>query len=306
MKKLTILSKITNTVTNVTGRTGLKISKASPEILIVGGIVGIVGSTFLACRATLKLDEVLDTAKVTVDKINDAKATKADVYSEKDASKDMYITYVQTGAKVAKLYLPALTLGALSIGCVLYSFKILKGRNVALMAAYKCVESSFAKYRERLIEDVGEEKDQEYRYGIRKEKIESTVVGADGKTKKVKETISIVDDLKGSEYAVIFDDKCGAWVKSFDYNMTYLKCQQQHANDILNSRGHIFLNEIYDMLGAKQTPAGAVTGWVRGSGDSFVDFNIFDGASAKLVGSDGYSKAMLLDFNVDGVIYDKI
>lgn len=143
MKKLTILTKVANKVTNATGRTGLKIKAMSPELLIVGGVIGIVGSTFLACRATLKLDEIVDTAKETVDKINDAKLTKSeDIYSEKDASKDLYITYVQTGTKIAKLYIPSVTLGVLSIGCILYSFKILKGRNVALMAAYKGLELS--------------------------------------------------------------------------------------------------------------------------------------------------------------------
>ena len=311
MKKLTVLSKIANTVTNVTGRTGLKISKMSPELLIIGGLIGGVGATFLACKATLKLEEVLDTAKVTVDKINVAKENKSILadgkeYSEKDASKDTYLTYVQTGTKIGKLYLPAATLGLLSVGCILYSFKILKGRNVALMAAYKCVESSFAKYRERLVADVGVEKDQEYRYGVRKEDITNIEIGKNGKEKEVTTSTNVIDNVDGSEYAVIFDDKCGAWVKSFDYNMTYLKCQQQHANDILNSRGHLFLNEVYDMLGAPQNKAGAVTGWVKGVGDSFVDFNIFDGAAAKLVGSDGYSKAILLDFNVDGVILDLI
>lgn len=306
MKKFTVLTTIASRVTNATGRTGLLIKAKSPEILIVGGVIGILGSTFLACRATLKLDDILVDTKVITDKIADAKVNKADQYSEKDAAKDLYTTYVQATVKVGKLYLPAITLGALSIGCVLYSFKILKGRNVALMAAYKCVENSFSKYRTRVVADAGVEKDQEYRYGIRKEDITTTELGKNGKEKEVKSTIDVIDSLEGSEYAVMFDESCSMWVKNPDYNMTTLRCQQQFANDILNSRGHLFLNEVYDMIGAKQTPAGAVTGWVKGKGDSFVDFNIFEGTSANTIAANGYSKTILLDFNVDGVIYDMI
>jgi len=306
MKKLTVLTTIAKRVTNATGRTGLLLKAKSPEILIVGGVIGMVGATFLACKATLKLDDILTETKVITDKIADAKINKADVYSEKDAAKDLYTTYVQSTVKVGKLYLPAVTLGALSIGCVLYSFKILKGRNVALMAAYKCVENSFSKYRTRVVADAGVEKDQEYRYGIRKQETTTTVVGKNGKEKEVKTTVDVMDGLEGSEYAVMFDESCSMWVKNPEYNMTTLLCQQQFANDMLNSRGHLFLNEVYDMLGAKQTTAGSVTGWVKGHGDSFVDFGIYEGKSADTVAANGYSKTMLLDFNVDGVIYDMI
>ena len=310
MKKLTVLSKIATNVSMATGRTGLKIKAVSPELLIAGGIIGIVGSTFLACKATLKLDSIVDEAKETVDKINTTKEANIetpDVYSEKDANKDMYLTYVQTGVKIGKMYFPAVTLGVLSVGAILYSFKILKGRNVALMAAYKCVESSFAKYRTRVIADAGVEKDQEYRYGIRKEDIMATEIGKNGKPKEVKSTIDVIGDLDGSPYAIMFDEKCTMWVKNTEYNMTTLRCQQQTANDILNSRGHIFLNEVYAMVGAENTKAGSITGWVLGGkGDQFVDFNIFEGNTYKTVAADGYSKTMLLDFNVDGIMYDKI
>jgi hypothetical protein len=310
MKKLTMLTKITNAVTNATGRTGLKVKGMAPELLIVGGVIGIVGSTFLACKATLKLDEIVDTTKETVDKINETKESKAgmvneadvEIYSEKDANKDLYITYVQTGTKIAKLYLPSVTLGVLSIGAILYSFKILKGRNLALMAAYKGLEGAFGNYRARVIADVGVDKDREYKYGIRKEEV---TTAENGKEKDTTTTIDVIDSLDGSPYAIMFDENCSNWVKNPDYNRTYLSCQQQHANDILNARGHIFLNEIYDMLGTEHTDAGAITGWVKGgSGDQFVDFNLFDGAFTK--DADGYSKGILLDFNVDGIMYNKI
>ena len=184
MKKLQIISKMTMGIAKVAGRNGLKMRKYSPEILVVSGVFGVVTSTVLACRATLKLETIVDEAKGTLDKIKDTRATMDDeAYSEKDASKDAYITYVQTGVKIAKIYAPAVSIGVLSIGAILCSFKILSKRNVALLAAYKGAEEAFFKYRERVIADVGEEKDKEYKYGTHKETIAVTEVDENGKSK---------------------------------------------------------------------------------------------------------------------------
>lgn len=307
----TKLNKLTTMVTNATGRTGLKISKHSPEILLVAGVVGIIGSTVLACRATLKLDTVVDEAKVTVDRINDAKVNMdPEKYSETDAQKDLFITYMQTGVKIFKLYAPAITLGVLSISSILYSHKIMKGRNVALMAAYKGIDEAFKSYRKRVVEDLGVEKDREYKYGVKKDSEVVSVFDKDGnEIDRIKKDIDVITDH--SQYAVLFEEfmangiKNPHWNRNAEYNMTHLKCQQNFANDLLQSRGHLFLNEVYDMVGGPEmrTPAGAIVGWIKDSGDNFVDFGIFDCSTDD---NDKYDNAILLDFNVDGVVYDKI
>ena len=302
MKKLQIVSKIGKTVSKVTGRTGLKIRKYSPEILIVGGVVGIIASTVLACKATLKLESIVDEAKGTVDRINTARSTVDDAkYSDSDSNKDTYITYVQSGYKIAKLYMPAVTLGILSVSAILCSYKIMRGRNIALMAAYKGIEEAFLDYRKKLIADVGVDKDREYKYGMVGKQID---VVEDGKT--VKKTVT-TSNLEGSQYARFFAEDSVNWTKEPEYNMMFLKCQQQYANDLLNARGHVFLIEVYDMLGIDRSQAGSVVGWVKGHGDGVIDFNIFDGTSdAKIAFVNGWEKSILLDFNVDGVIYNLI
>lgn len=111
-----------------------------------------------------------------------------------------------------------------------------------------------------------------------------------------------------SQYARFFDEGSPAWSKDSEYNLMFLKQQQQYANDLLKKRGHIFLNEIYDMLGIPRTKAGAVVGWVYDEnnpiGDNYVSFGITDERNANFV--NGYEKSVLLDFNVDGNIWDKI
>ena len=304
------LNKIGAVLTNKASRSVLVVKKFSPEILVGVGIVGLIGSTVMACNATLKVDAVLSVAKEKKAKIDKASATmNADVYSEKDRQKDLLITYVQTGADFAKLYGPAVLLGGVSIACILGSYNIMRKRNIAVVAAYKVLKDGFDKYRERVVEDLGTEKDLEYRHGTKMEKVEETVTDPEtGKKKKVKKDVATYDSNHVSQYARFFDESCPQWSKTPEYNLLFLKTQQNYANDLLHARGHLFLNEVYDMLGMKHTQEGSVTGWVLSeSSDNFVDFGIFDvrrKAAREFVNGD--ERSILLDFNVDGIIWDKI
>jgi hypothetical protein len=90
--------------------------------------------------------------------------------------------------------------------------------------------------------------------------------------------------------------------------MLFLKSVQNHMNDMLHVRGHVLLNDVYDRLGIDRTPEGALVGWLMGGvGDNYVDFNIYDFQSAaKRDFVNGIEPSILLDFNVDGVIYEHI
>lgn len=300
------------TVSKMAGRGGLLTRKYSPEILIGMGVVGIVTSTVMACKATLKVDTLLDESRTKIEKVKYARScdhVPEYKYTEKDYKKDLTVVYVKSGVALVKLYGPAVALGTASIGCILGAHNIMKGRNLALVAAYKAVEQGFNNYRERVIEEFGEEKDQEFKLGIRKEAVVETETDENGKSKKVKTIKETVDPNKLSVYAKFFDETCSNWSPNPDYNAAFLKCQQNYANDLLHARGHIFLNEVYDMLGIDRTKAGAVVGWVmdKENGDNYVDFGVYDvnnEAARHFV--NGRERAILLDFNVNGVIYDLI
>jgi len=302
------LNEVKGLVVKASGRTGLVLKKYSPEILMGAGIVGIIGSTVMACRATLKVEGVLDNANEKFGKIKFAHDNIPDeAYDDNDYKRDMAVAYVQTGVDFVKLYGPAVTLGAASIACLLGAHGIMKKRNVALMAAYKAVEQSFADYRQRVRDEFGEDKDRRYHNGITEEVITEEVVDENGKKKKVKKTVEVVDPNNISQYARYFDDRSNQWSKVPEHNLVFLKAQQNFANDLLKSRGHIFLNEVYDMLGIPRSQAGAVVGWVLGEGDDFVDFGIFNRDDDKIRDFvNGYETNILLDFNVTGVIYDLI
>lgn len=101
-----------------------------------------------------------------------------------------------------------------------------------------------------------------------------------------------------SKYARYFTPGCPNWTENRDYNMLYLKSQQTYANDLLRARGHLFLNEVYDMLGLPRTKDGCVVGWVLGS---YVDFGLDNKKN-----EDPEQRYQTLDFNVDGYILDRI
>ncbi len=281
-------------------RNSLHLQKASPQVLFGVGVVGMVGSTILACRATLKVDEVLDDAKA---KLDTAKSLEHDDYSEKDRSRDVSLIYFQSGVKVVKLYAPAIIVGGLSIYALRTSHGILTRRNVALTAAYGALEKGFNEYRARVVDKYGEEEDRNFRYGTQEVEIE------DPKTKKKKKVLR-VSQADPSIYARFFDDNSRSWSKDPESNLIFLKCQQNWANDLLKSRGHVFLNEVYDMCGIPRSKAGQVVGWVlseNGETDNFVNLGVFDGRTEVIRDFvNGFEGAILLDFNVDGVIYDKL
>lgn len=306
MNKLELMKQ---SIKKTTGRTGLVLRKHSPEILMGVGIVGIVGSTVLACKATLKLEEVLYDAQHTLDTID---RTLEDEmyegrYGEEDAKKDKTIVYAKTAVELGKMYAPAISLGVVSVACLVGSHSIMKRRNVAVVAAYKAVEESFANYRRRVVEEFGKDKDEEYRYGIIRTEETVTETDENGKKTKVKKTVDTLDPNHISQYARFFDEGCSNWSKTPEYNMIFLKAQQNYANDLLKARGHVFLNEVYDMLGMERSQAGAVVGWVLDKdSDNFVDFGMYNGDERGRAFVNGYERSILLDFNVDGVIYDLI
>ena len=306
MNKLTMIKSI---VYRKGCRGVLLLRKHSPEVLLGIGIVGVVATTVLACRATLKADNVVIDAKDKLDRIKKTKEVSTEEkYPAKEHKRDIAVVYVQTAVDFAILYSPAITLGLTSIACILGAHNIMRRRNVAIIAAYKAVESSFSNYRKRVVEELGPEKDRQFRHGIREELIRTTVEGDNGEAVDLDTMVEVVDPNSYSEYSRFFDESCKAWSKIPGYNMSFLKTQQNHANDILHTRGHLFLNEVYEMLGILHSTPGSITGWVMDdNNDNFVDFGLFEAENEKVRDFvNGYERTILLDFNVDGVIYDKI
>ncbi len=301
-------TKIINKVKTVATKAVMKVEKHSPEILVIAGVAGTVVSAVLACKATTKVNDILAEAKDTLNIIHDgaeAGAINGTAYNADDAKKDTAITYIQTGLKVAKLYGPAVVLGTLSITSILASNNILRKRNVALSAAYATIDTSFKEYRKRVVERFGDEVDAELKYGIKaKQYTENEVDPETGKVKKVKKTAMVVDPNLKSDYATYFDKRSRNFEGNNDYNYMFLKAQQAFANDKLQTQGHLFLNEVLDDLDLPRIPAGQIVGWTKDGPDGYVNFRITEVMREMPDGR--LEPALLLDFNVEGNIWEKM
>lgn len=301
-----------NKATRLLSSTQYQVKKHSPEILMVAGIAGTIVGTVLACKATTKVSEIIEEKNKNVEDVHTCLNDKEIEYTEEDSKRDLTIIYAQTGVKLFKLYAPAIGVMALSFASIIYGHKVLKKRNVAIAAAYAAIDKGFKQYRKNVIEEFGESVDQQMRFGLKSKEVKKK--DKDGKT--VKETEYYIDPDSNpldniSEYARFFDATSNNFEKDPEYNMMFLRSQQDYANEMLKSRGHLFLNEVYDLLDIPRSRAGQVVGWVydkdgNTNGDNYVDFGLYRNDQGTRRFINGLEYNILLDFNVDGVIYDMI
>lgn len=297
-------------------RTRLKLEKHSPEILIVGGIVGLVVSGVMACVATTKIDDVVTYTKESIDEIHETekKVTTSEELEaiQKENAKALTTVYIRTGLSFAKLYGPSVALATASIASILMANNIVNKRNAALAAAYAVVSQDYDGYRKRVVERFGEAIDKELKMGYHKETVSEEITDLEtGETKTVEKEINVKDHHVPSDYARCFDESSRCWEKDSEANLFFLKSEQNFANERLRTRGFVFLNEIYERLDLPLSKAGQVVGWVydpeNGKGDNYIDFGIYDlydPEKRRFV--NGYERSIWLDFNVDGPIYDLI
>lgn len=318
MAKTELVNKLSRTAYKV----GFKLKKHSPEILAVTGTIGIVLGTVLACKATTKADAVLKEGKKHATEIQgilenpELQKKYVEKYGEEftpeECKKEVIAVYTKTGIELTKLYAPAVAVIGISLSAILASNGILRNRYLATSAAYATVSQGFKDYRGRVVERFGEELDKELRYNLKAKEIETKVIDKDGNETTVKETVHSIEDptrVMASTYARFFDEWCAGWDRCAEYNLVFLKQQEQWANDKLKAQGYLYLNEVYEALGIPKTKQGQVVGWVYDEehpiGDNYVDFgltDIYNEGVRDFV--NGRESRILLDFNVDGIILD--
>lgn len=306
---------ITNKITGVVNSVAYGLRKASPEISLGIGIGLGIFACYKACKATTKIETIIEEHKKMRDLIiehSDDPEFK-DEYSDSDKGHDLFITYCKTGAKMIKLYGPALILGAASISCIVWSHNTMRARNAALAAAYASISKSFKKYSDNVIDRYGKEVDKELRYNIKHETICDTVENADGSEEIVNDTVTTTDD-QPIGYAFCFDKSCAAFEPdATSYNEMYTDMQQSVFNNYLHCRKRVFLSEIYEAFGLPHTEenegkyyAGHIVGWEYKPGDKDHENLIaFDVTPIKKKDVNGrYYTAYIIDFETDGNILE--
>jgi hypothetical protein len=311
-------TEIVETMTRAASKCGYKLKKASPTIMIVGAAIGGVTATVLACKATIKAQDIMTEHYAQVESIYTAKKlSEGETYTEKDYKSDITTTYVQTGLKLAKVYAPAVTLGAVSLGCMFGSNHIMSKRNASLTAAYIALDKAFEEYKSRVSDRFGSRVQEELEHNIKAVELESKSTNEQG----VEETIKEYKDIAmqhTSPYTCIFDETVDTWQPDNMLNRNYLFLMEQAANKRLRIQGHLFLNDVLASLGTHggvtmKTPEGQIVGWIYDPNEptrqSHVDFgvtNYVEGDEALNSFINGGERSVMLRFNCDGPIIDKI
>lgn len=289
------------------GKLGLKAKDKSPEILLGAGIIGVVAGAVLLCKETLKSKDILDETKETIK--NYPTPEEGDEELKKGYDKEIKKIKAKSKLKIAKTYIPGVTVEVLSIVSIISSNRELKKRNLSLASAYAVLDETYKRYRKNVIEKYGEDVDSELLHDIRKETIEEETTDEKGKTKKTKKTINVASGL--SEYGIVLDrtDNHGIFnPQDIKYTVQVLTGEQNYVNDLLRVRKWVTLNQVYERLGVEPTKAGNVVGWVyeenNKEGDNYIDFKITPTYKQNEMGN--FEEVVLLDFNVDGYIFDRI
>lgn len=314
----------------VAGVVGHNLKQASPEILLVAGIVGVVASTVMACKATKEASDILEEHNNERDALTEPVSEEAELVEQLAISEDektegdisttvtgevvvvdrkaLMKTYCKTGVRFIRLYGPAVVLGAASIACIFASHGIMRKRNAGLLAAYSVVENGFSEYRSRVRDILGEEAEERLRLGIEDHEIEETSVDDEGNETSVVRNAPVFNLSNCSPYARYFDQYSVSGWQGDEIEEMFLDGHEQFANDRYNAYGYVMLNSVYHDLGYEETSDGQLVGWAKGSGgDDRVIFERHKGY--RWVEIDGMRKLIpttIIDFNVDGDVHKAI
>lgn len=300
----------------IASRVGLQLSKHAPEILTGLGVAGFIGTVALAIDETPAAIDILAETKKNLEAIDTLEnSDEPDVaekrekyeYTHEKATAERRKWQLNTVRKLLKNYWKALVLGTLSIAAILGAHNIMHSRTLAIAAVAEATQKAFTEYQQRVEERFGADVEKEIRYGLKKKTINAVETLEDGTEEKTK--IEKAEVRTGEPvwdcYTRIFDESNPNYKRGPGYNKNFLIGVQKQANDKFHMQGHLFLNELLDMLSFPRTPEGAVCGWVEGNGDNYVDLGIFDSCyRPKADFINGYEQSVILHFNCDGVIYN--
>lgn len=303
------MGKIMDSITRAASVTNYHFQVNKPEIYMGVGIAGVLVSGFLACRATLKLEKTLKESREKIEKIHEDIETG--VIEEKNAKKEVAIGYIYMGAKVVALYAPSVVLAGASITAIVASNDILKKRAANFANLYAASQKAFKDYRGRVAERFGKEVEEEIYLDKKKIEVEEKKIDENGNETTEKKEVTVVGNLQPSEYSRFYSAGNRGWTKDPEANMIFLRRQQDAATDRLRAKGYLFLNDVYELLGMPKSEAGHYVGWIDDpelGKDCYVDFGIYrvDSSPANADFVNGNEPTILLDFNVDGPIMDKV
>jgi len=310
-----------NNFGSVLNKFGFWTKRKSPELLVAGAIIAAAGSIILAVKATPKAEIVVSKANKEIKRIkinmNDGNLIGNKEYSVSLGKKDLTRVYAKTSLELGKLYLPAAIGFGLTVSGILGSHKIMRGRNVALAAAYTTLDNGYKSYRGRVATKVGEKVENDIFRDIHGEKKEITTLDKDGNEVTKMKTVKGPHVAVDSDFAVLYDQNAKEWIKDTNMVLNLLAMKEKYLNQKLQYAGSLFLHEVYDeigidihSLGEKKSQASRVLGWIYDPSDdtrdSYISLGLFDTMGNRnqyaMNALRNNEQEIFLEFNVDGDI----
>lgn len=282
--------KLPLTATRAIGSGRFWVGQNGPTILTIGGLIGFGVTTALAIRQTTKAGPVLEKIDKDLEQVRDWHETTEQAPHAKE--KALVKAYARASLELAEVYWPVAAMGAASAVAIIAGHRTMLKRQASLVAAYSLLDAGFKAYRKAVAEVIGEEEEK----SLYREQIIKNM----GRGLEACEYIAGEDDVMPSPYAKFFDEMSHNWKPEPEYNLFFLRCQQTWANDRLQARGYLFLNEVFEALGLPWMQAGQHVGWKLGqaNSDPYVDFGIYEiGDECKRAFVNGHEHTVLLDFN---------
>lgn len=247
--------------------------KYSPEILTGIGIAGMITTTVIAVKSTPKALSLIDKE---LKRQNKELADEAERNGEVGFDEIYKLKPIDVLRVTWKCYIPTVTIGAASIACLIGASSVHSKRNAILATAYKLSETAFSEYKEKVIETIGEKKEEVIRDKVHKERMEKDPVS--------KNEVFITD----SGETLCYDYNTGRYFKS---DIEKIRRAVNTLNKKMLLDGYVSLNEFYEEIGIARTSTGDRLGWNTDS--DLLDLNF----SSQLT-EDG-KPCLVIDFKVE-------
>lgn len=293
-------------------KAAFQIAKKSPELCVIFGGAAVVAGFVLIAKAAPRAAETTKGFHIVLDELKREADEKE--LSKKEVQKMVRNETMQYGLEMVKIAGPAVGIELLGLASIGVGFGILKKRSLQYLAAYNAVSAGFRKYRDRVIADQGEDADLYFLTGAKRQKILETVENPDGTVSTV-ETEDLVleegtDTTEGVVYGRFFDEVNNPgnnWTKDPIINASFLNHMEILANSLLETRGFLYLNEVYTMVGYEPTWYGGIVGWLRdGKLNGIPVAGKVDFRVQEIHEKRPRERSYFLDFNCDGVIVDHL
>ena len=303
-----------NGLTKVLNKGKVFFKKNSPFILVTAGVGLMITGAVVACKETMKVEEIVDTHLEYKEKIETLVADKTEIPQEDGTvivcdeaygKKTKRSLTIRTIFKLVKNYAPAALLIIAGALCVFKGVNILNNRLVDTSAALAASTRAFSKYREYIRgTENGEQLDRDAITGKTVIDEINEVVDENGNiTAEVKEKTLFNPN---SDTSVLFDETTTeVWNRNGAVNHTRITNVIETANRILSTRGFLYLYEIYEALGMKRTPTSQNMGWMTEKWNKEFPWADVNHITCTINGVDSMSEGLkLYDHDMDGLWLD--